>query len=194
MEAARTVFTERGYQAASVAAITEQAETAHGTFYLYFRNREDAFVQVMSEALEELYQHAFTPLDEIGTGFDRQRNRERIAAFVNGFVVHGRLWRALLEAVLVSPEVEARWLEIRARFQAGVTERVAIYREAGQVGELEPAAVSYALCSMLEWIAFTGVAFDAPRRLEADDPMIDVVNEVWARLLSNGAAEATAGG
>ena len=194
LAAARTVFAERGYQAASVAAITEAAETAHGTFYLYFRNREDAFVQVMSDALEGLYQHAFTPLDEIGAGFDPQRNRERIAAFVNGFVAHGRLWRALLEAVLVSPVVEAQWSEIRNRFQAGVAERMAIYRGAGQLGDLEPAAIAYALSSMLEWVAFTGVAFDSPRPLEVDDPMIDVVAEVWNRVLSQGRPPEVAGG
>ena len=44
LEAAREVFCERGYQATSVAAITDAASTAHGTFYLYFRNKEDVLL------------------------------------------------------------------------------------------------------------------------------------------------------
>ena len=55
LEAAREVFAERGYQATSVAAITDAASTAHGTFYLYFRNKEDVFAQLMATAMDELY-------------------------------------------------------------------------------------------------------------------------------------------
>ncbi len=42
-EAAIVVFDERGYNAARVDDIVRQAKTSHGTFYLYFSNKEDRF-------------------------------------------------------------------------------------------------------------------------------------------------------
>src|SRR5690242_20144729 len=52
--AAREVFAERGYQASSVGAITKAADTAHGTFYLYFKNKDDAFKQVLDSIQEQI--------------------------------------------------------------------------------------------------------------------------------------------
>lgn len=51
--AARQVFAQRGYHDASIAEITEQADVAVGTFYLYFRNKDEAFATVMEEGLRE---------------------------------------------------------------------------------------------------------------------------------------------
>ena len=58
LDAARDVFAERGYQATTVGAITTRANTAHGTFYLYFRNKQDAFAAVMTSVTDELYREA----------------------------------------------------------------------------------------------------------------------------------------
>jgi AcrR family transcriptional regulator len=51
--AARRVFAQRGYHDASIAEITEQADVAVGTFYLYFRDKDEAFLTVMEEGLRE---------------------------------------------------------------------------------------------------------------------------------------------
>ena len=58
LDAARAVFGERGYQATTVGAITTRANTAHGTFYLYFRNKQDVFAGVMTSVTDELYREA----------------------------------------------------------------------------------------------------------------------------------------
>src|SRR3954471_9218534 len=58
LEAARGVFDERGYNASTVGAITERANTAHGTFYLYFKNKEDVFGEVITGIAAELYERA----------------------------------------------------------------------------------------------------------------------------------------
>ncbi|MFN8019652.1 MAG: helix-turn-helix domain-containing protein [Acidimicrobiales bacterium] len=117
LDAARTLFTERGYQGTSVAAITDAANTAHGTFYLYFRNKEDAFTQLMASAMEELYRLTLTQLEPGEPRRDPQVVRERVALYLRTAQAHGRLLRALLEPILVSPRIEASWLELRGRFQ-----------------------------------------------------------------------------
>src|SRR6185503_19557856 len=43
LEAGARVFAERGYHAARVDDVVKAARTSHGTFYLYFSNKEDLF-------------------------------------------------------------------------------------------------------------------------------------------------------
>ena len=57
--AARHAFSEKGYQATTVSSITAAADVAHGTFYLYFSNKEELFVELVEAAWTELYDEAF---------------------------------------------------------------------------------------------------------------------------------------
>ncbi len=52
--AAMKVFAERGYQAARVDDIVRAARTSHGTFYLYFANKEDLLRTLATECAGEL--------------------------------------------------------------------------------------------------------------------------------------------
>jgi len=52
LAAARTVFARRGYHDSSIAEITELADIGVGTFYLYFRDKEELFTTLIHEGLK----------------------------------------------------------------------------------------------------------------------------------------------
>lgn len=183
LEAAREVFAERGYGSTTVAAVTAAAATAHGTFYLYFKNKEDVFVHVISDVLDELYQESFTPIELLPEQHDPRLLRERIAGFLAVMVRHRRLWRALLEGSLASPVVEEHWMGQRRRFQTAMAERWRRRQDLADLGQFDVDVTANALASMLEWYAFTGLAFEEPRPLEVDDQLIDTMTELWIRSL-----------
>src|SRR5512141_1598465 len=54
MAAGAEVFAERGYHAARVDDVVKLAETSHGTFYLYFANKEELFHALAEEVAERL--------------------------------------------------------------------------------------------------------------------------------------------
>ena len=54
VEAARTVFAERGVEAPTIQEITDAADVAKGSFYNHFESREDLQRAVVEAALEEL--------------------------------------------------------------------------------------------------------------------------------------------
>jgi AcrR family transcriptional regulator len=54
IEAARSVFAERGVEGATIQAITDAADVAKGSFYNHFDSREDLQRAVAATALEEL--------------------------------------------------------------------------------------------------------------------------------------------
>jgi AcrR family transcriptional regulator len=54
LKAARVVFAEMGYGAASVRDIVRRTDLASGTFYNYFKDKEEIFEAVVGEATGEL--------------------------------------------------------------------------------------------------------------------------------------------
>jgi AcrR family transcriptional regulator len=64
LDAAMVAFDRRGYHATRVNDIVEIAKTSHGTFYLYFSNKEDLLRALVTEAATEaqsLYDALNTP-------------------------------------------------------------------------------------------------------------------------------------
>jgi AcrR family transcriptional regulator len=54
LDAGVTVFAQRGYHAARVDDIVKLAKTSHGTFYLYFANKEDLFRALAEDVASEM--------------------------------------------------------------------------------------------------------------------------------------------
>lgn len=48
LDAARAVYGTKGYQSVSVAEIAKRAGRAHGTFYLYFDNKQDVYTALLA--------------------------------------------------------------------------------------------------------------------------------------------------
>jgi AcrR family transcriptional regulator len=152
LAAARDVFGERGYQAATVGAITARANTAHGTFYLYFRNKQDAFAAVMADVTDELYREAELRSPALDA---RSALEASIHGFLEAFVRHRRLWRSLLEGSFTNAEIETVWLALRGRFVDRIERDLRMLVETGAVRALDAALAANALGGMVEWAACT---------------------------------------
>ncbi len=68
LAAARKVFAERGFHEASIAEITQVADVGVGTFYLHFRDKDEAFTILLDEGMSELRENvrqaAYLHVDE----------------------------------------------------------------------------------------------------------------------------------
>ncbi len=177
LAAAREVFSTKGYAATTVGAITAAADTAHGTFYLYFRNKEDAFAQVMAEVAGELYEQAGAPW---AGGNAYAAIETSIRGFLEVFVAHRGLWRCLLEASFTNPVIEAMWLEIRERFVARIERNLRRPVGDGAIRPLHPALTANALGGMVEWAAVTQFVLGAPAGAEASfDECVRTLADLW---------------
>lgn len=56
LDAARTLFAERGYHETTVDDITRAADVAKGTFYLYFSEKREIYVEVIRSFLQVIKQ------------------------------------------------------------------------------------------------------------------------------------------
>lgn len=189
VEAARSVFHDRGFVATSVAAITERADTAHGTFYLYFRNKEDIFREVIQDLVVELYEHSFTSTDRLDGRVDASRMRQRIAGFLETFASQAGLWRAMLEATLTSAELAAAWHEARRSMRSQVLSRWEPMAEDGDALDIDLVGAAEALMSMVEWLAFRGSVLGDPEAAIVDaegrarPETVEVLVHIWVRAI-----------
>ena len=182
LEAARAVFEAEGYRATTVGAITDRATTAHGTFYLYFRNKEDAFCQVLESVIvDELAVTAVVPLDHA----PRAAVDVGIANFVDVYRRHTGLWRALLEGMLQSPRVRQMWLDLRRDLVVQVSDTFAAEQRAGIVREFDVSLVAHSLAAMIEWSAFTHLVLGEPEPQSAPDPaaLAATLSDLWNRAV-----------
>lgn len=193
LEAARGVFETVGYQAATVGAITRAADTAHGTFYLYFRNKRDVFSRVVYQVAREMYeagedtrwdQDSLPPLESLRAG---------IRSFLEMFSAHRGLWRALLQGALEDPELESMWMELRRPFISRTERILERLHASGAIEPLDTETWATALSSMIEWVAFThyvlGQAPPAPTGGPdpAMDRLVDGLARMWFRAVFTGA-------
>src|SRR5690348_5152841 len=54
LDAGLAEFDEKGFQAVRVDDIVRRAQISHGTFYLYFSNKEDLFKALLRDALHDM--------------------------------------------------------------------------------------------------------------------------------------------
>src|SRR5438128_6342004 len=98
LDAAMVVFDRRGYHAARVDDIVKVARTSHGTFYLYFANKEDLFRALLADVTEDVRGLADS-LGPVGPGEDGYRElRGWLARFCDLYVHYGPVIRAWTEA------------------------------------------------------------------------------------------------
>lgn len=175
--AARDVFETRGYSGTTVGAITSAANTAHGTFYLYFRNKEDAFAKVMAEVTAELLAEA---QGRWAPGDPKASIEAQLRGFLSVFVQHRGLWRCLLEGSFTNPTIEAMWFDIRRSFVDRIARNLRNLREAGAIRELHPELAANALGGMVEWAATTQFVLEAPPAGGASfDEAVDTLTDLW---------------
>jgi len=74
LEAAKTVFFEKGFQAATMDQIAEAAELSKGSLYLYFSSKEELYVSILVEGLEILYDMFEKAVKDIGVWEEKIRN------------------------------------------------------------------------------------------------------------------------
>lgn len=62
--AAQALFLEKGVSKTSISEITERAQVAKGTFYLYFTDKDDLLEQLLYQMSHDILQQAFTYTEE----------------------------------------------------------------------------------------------------------------------------------
>ncbi|HEV7524469.1 MAG TPA: TetR/AcrR family transcriptional regulator [Acidimicrobiia bacterium] len=146
LDAGETVLASKGYHATRVDDVVKLAQTSHGTFYLYFSNKEELFRALATEVAEEMQAVAeeLEPLRAGATG--RARLQRWITKFVELYRRHGPVIRAWTEAEIGGSEFGRLGTDLLTQFTAVIAARIVEVAPA----DLDPTIATLALVAMLE--------------------------------------------
>jgi AcrR family transcriptional regulator len=172
LDAGMRVFAERGFYAARVDDIVRAARTSHGTFYLYFANKEELLRALAVECAHEMGALA-GGLGVVSVDGDGAVELRRfLESFFSTYARFGPVLRAWMEGHVDDRETS------RLGVAAFTDIASALGMRMHEAGARSDAATIAALMALLERFAY----FLVSRRLEFDaDALYDTVTGVVHR-------------
>jgi AcrR family transcriptional regulator len=171
-DAAMTVFEKRGYHAARVDDIVKVAKTSHGTFYLYFANKEDLFRTLTADVAEEMtgLLESLAPITADDEGY--RELRQWLGRFTDVYQHYGPVIRAWTESETDGSEFGRIGANVLDAFTRTLVARTG--ESAGADG-LHPQVAALAVVAMIERLNY----YLLSRQLGIDrDEMLDTTASI----------------
>lgn len=165
-DAGLQVFAQRGYHESRVDDIVRVAETSHGTFYLYFSNKEDLLRTLAIDCASEVEGLAaeLGPIDSGSAG--EMELRDFLARFVAMYRRYGVVIRAWMEDQVSDRDIDRLGVRAFTKIATALGGRM---EEAG----LDPSQTQASAAALMAMIERSSYAI-ASRDLGVDDEaMVD---------------------
>jgi AcrR family transcriptional regulator len=175
LAAAEAVFGEQGYERASIAAITQAASVAQGSFYTYFPSKHAVFVELIKDFAVRV-RHALSAASraEPPTADRGEIERRGLEAFFAFALAHPGLYNVVREAQFVAPPTY-RWY-----YESFVSAYVASFEQlsAGYPEDLDIEMLGWVMAGISDILGLRWVVWD--KRL----PPPELMDELATLLLS----------
>jgi AcrR family transcriptional regulator len=175
--AAGTLLKRVSYAQISVNQIARAAGKAHGTFYLYFNNKEDIYASLLEETWAEMNQHsrAVWHADQPVSGI-----HESVRQYLLSYKDNPELWQLLIDMSVAHPKFQAIKQDRRRRFVNRIRTGITRSAKLADLGDLRVDVVAELLAAMVDEIAVVnflqGRGFDL-------DLLVDTITQAWARIV-----------
>ncbi|MBR1087663.1 TetR/AcrR family transcriptional regulator [Bradyrhizobium manausense] len=179
LEAAAKVVGEVGYSAAMVSTITRRAGVAQGTFYNYFRSRQDLFDQLLPSMSEEML--GFIKERSSLAPNDAAREKLRFEAYFAYLVKRPEFYRILYESELFSPEAFQQHIDVVANGYQRVLKRAADAGDAHTVDPREYEVLAFMLMGARKYLSSRFARSNGSMR-----ELPDFVTKAYMRFVCNG--------
>ncbi|MAQ81715.1 TetR/AcrR family transcriptional regulator [Psychromarinibacter halotolerans] len=174
LRAAEAVIGEQGFAASSIADITRRAETALGTFYIYFSSKEEVFRELVLE-MGRLTRAGVTEAVQ-GASNRLEAEKAGLRAFLQFAADRPALYRIVEEARFIDPEVYRAYYDSFGRAYVVQLQRA---QAKGEIGPGDPEVRAWALMGMAIKLGERFVLWE-------DKPDIDHVVEDAFALMRDG--------
>lgn len=155
LDAAEEVFAELSFHDASIVRIVERAGVAQGTFYIYFRSKQQIFEELVSDLSVRL-RAAMSAAAALGADrFDAEQRG--FAAFFQFAAEHPALYRVIREAEFVAPEAMHRHYE---KIVDGYVRALSAAMGTGEVAPCDPTVLAWALVAVGQLVGMRFVVWD----------------------------------
>ncbi|QAA31029.1 TetR/AcrR family transcriptional regulator [Clostridium manihotivorum] len=176
LDIAIRVFAEKGYHGTTVKDVVEAADISVGTFYFYFKNKEDLFDTLYDDVSEEFYNALISSLDNINNEIDLGFSRA-ITFFLKVIDVNKPFARILLiEAVGLNSRFEKKRFDVTHKY---VTYTASHFQEMQQLEIVN--IVDVKICAL----AFIGTLYNVIMEWLQSDTSTSLTEYAYALTIYN---------
>jgi len=162
-DAAARIFLEKGYQRARIQDITDAAGISVGTFYIYFRDKKELFMEIVDQLLDRSVAAAEEAFRQGGDVVNASASIARLYmenyAYFSGIINQLRGMMAETE-----PEARDRFAALHNRLADPIIRGIREAMERGVIREVDPELLARAIMGMVEFLSIF-LTFD--RRYDA---------------------------
>lgn len=171
LDAAETVFADKGYHGAAVDDIIQASDSSKGGFYFHFLNKEAIFlalIDALTPKLESAVDRAI-----IGEADPVAQLDAALRVALETFERHRRLSKILLvEAVGLGHGFDEKLMAVRGRFAAMIQRRLDLAVQAGRIAPMDTETVSWAWFGAINEIVVRWLITGQPDRLGSIFPVL----------------------
>lgn len=174
IEAAAAVFHEKGFHNGSISDITRRANVGNGTFYIYF----DSKISVYRYLLVDYGKRIRSKSNRAIAGCKSRKEAERVGirSFFEFVLENPGLFNIVWEALYID---KALFDDFYTRFAESYVNRLKKAQDDGQVRDIDPTVLSYALMGITNFLALN-------RLVLKQEQNIDYLTDEVMKILENG--------
>ncbi|MBN8605640.1 MAG: TetR/AcrR family transcriptional regulator [Caulobacterales bacterium] len=176
LDAAGEEFGQRGFHETAISHITQRAGVGLGTFYVYFKSKEEVFRALVAD-MGARTRHALS--ESVKDAPNRlEAERLGIRAYLEFVRTHKSLYRVVMEAQFVAPEAYRAYYRV---FSDAYGQQLS---QAAKRGEISDGDTDVRVWVLMGASTFLGLKFG----VWEDDADVNAVSEAAADLMINGLA------
>ena len=156
MEAAHDVFVDKGYNATKVVDIIERTGCGHGTFYDYFKSKDDVLMAILGEfmlEMERLAQSSSVLMERIAFD-DYDAVRIILQGISDIFERHGDLNNVYVEAAIESELFSGLYNGFHNTFSNILEAKIQEMKNAGKCEDIDARIASQILVTLVGFTSY----------------------------------------
>lgn len=172
VRAAENLFYEKGYHATSIIDITNEADIALGTFYIYFKDKYSLYKYLLLSYSHEIRKAIAVDIKPSHTRFEAEKIG--LKAFLHFIRKNKHVYNIIWESLYIDKTLFVDYYESFAARYGKALEKA---QGEGEVVNVDPVILSYLLMGVSNFIGLKYVMFDEDNE-EEFDTVVDKVMEI----------------
>ena len=116
IDAGRICFLKHGFQKCTMKDIIQEAGVGYGTAYVYFKNKDDLFIELIDYIMQDLIEVANLPFEPKNMNDALTMIREQTTSFLTKGLEKKQTFRLIEEALRLSESVRLKWKVVQQTF------------------------------------------------------------------------------
>lgn len=181
IKAAMVLFAEKGYHKTNALEIAARAEVATGTFYSYFNNKKEVFIEIIQRIFINIFEKVLLNLDlkiHESRADNYKEGKKQVHFIINQILleyrVNNQLLKEILAMVLLDKEIEKMRRKEEMKIINYLVSFMQAYKKYIRVSDFEAAAVLLLklIEDMIHQIKFASTDVDGKRLVKEIEDMI----------------------